>query len=335
MGYYQYITMDDYNLNTLYSSRDELCSRFITIITPLIIEGLNSIFKEAVDICKKNGENSKYLMTFQNYISRIPKWNPTIIEQEKKRIISKSGCNYLEDLITGVHIIQLKLLTCVRVGQKQKKININIPKIDDFIHRVYINVARKIFKCVYLYQTNIPALEIQKNNREIEIIVQECILKTIRDSIPVENILKIYLDETIEEEYTEEITQEVVEEKIDSETFNKQLDKIMPTPEPVSIPTPTPTNVPISLPVFNTTQKEIQTGLNQTSQPTPPIDITQYNSDDDLSIISDTSIMTKETADSSTDDANDNLNIKITNIDEIIEKPDDDVDLLNDIQVLS
>ena len=44
-----------------------------------------------------------------------------IIEEEKKRIIENSGCGYLEDLITCVHIIQLKALTCVRVGQKQKK----------------------------------------------------------------------------------------------------------------------------------------------------------------------------------------------------------------------
>jgi glycosyltransferase involved in cell wall biosynthesis len=47
---------------------------------------------------------------------------------------------------------QLKLLTAMRVGQKQKKININIPKLDDFIHKIYVHVARKIYKNVYLFE---------------------------------------------------------------------------------------------------------------------------------------------------------------------------------------
>jgi hypothetical protein len=156
----------------------------------------------------------KYLMTFQNLISRIPKWNAQIIETERKRICDKSGCSYLEDLITCVHIIQLKILTAMRVGQKQKKIDINIPKLDDFIHKTYVNVARKIYKNVYLFETNIPPLTVQKHYREIEIIVQECILNTLRESIPVEAILKAYMDETVEEDVIEEVKEEIREEPI-------------------------------------------------------------------------------------------------------------------------
>ena len=150
-------------------------------------------------------------MTFQNLITRIPKWNGNIIENETKRIIDKSCCTYLEDLVTCIHIIQLKLLTLMRVGQYQKKIDINIPKLEDFIHKIYINVARKIYKNVYLFEMKISPLEIQKNNRELEIIVQECILNTVRDSIPVETILKAYMDETCEEDVIEEIKEKPVE----------------------------------------------------------------------------------------------------------------------------
>jgi hypothetical protein len=53
---------------------------------------------------------------------------------------------------------------------------------------------------VYLFEIGIPALQMQKNNREMEIIVQECILTTIRDSIPVESILRAYMEESVEEE---------------------------------------------------------------------------------------------------------------------------------------
>ena len=205
--------MDDFSVSTLYESKNEWGGRLITILTPLIIDGYKSIFEESIKLCKENNELDKYLMTFQNLISRVPRWNPTIIENEKKRICEKSGCSYLEDLVTCVHIIQLKTLTAMRVGQKQKKININIPKLDDFIHKVYINAARKLYKNVYLFELNIPPLQTQKHNRELEIIIQECILNTLRESIPVESILKAYMDETIEEDVIEEIKEQEIKEE--------------------------------------------------------------------------------------------------------------------------
>jgi hypothetical protein len=214
--------MDDFNVSSLHESKNEWGARLLTIMTPLILEGFRSIFDESIKLCKENREMDKYLMTFQNFIARIPKWNSTIIENETKRIIERSNCTYLEDLVTCVHIIQLKLLTAMRVGQKQKKIDINIPKLDDFVHKVYINVARKIYLNVYLYEIKVPPLQLQKNNRELEIIVQECILNTVRDSIPIENILRAYMDETVEEDVIEEIKeQEIKEQEIDTRNDNE------------------------------------------------------------------------------------------------------------------
>jgi hypothetical protein len=203
--------MDDFNVSSLHESKNEWGARLLTILTPLVTEGLKSIFDESIKLCRENDEMDKYLMTFQNLITRIPKWNTNIIEAEKKRIIERSGCGYLEELVTCVHIIQLKLLTAMRVGQKQKKIDINIPKLDDFIHKVYINVARKVYKNVYLFEINVAPLQIQKHNRELETIVQECILNAVRESIPIEHILKAYMDETVEDDIIEEIKEQVVE----------------------------------------------------------------------------------------------------------------------------
>lgn len=107
---------------------------------------------------------------------------------------------------------------------KQKKIDINVPKLDDFIHKVYINVARKIYKNVYLFEINIQPLQIQKNFRELEIIVQECILNTLRESVPVEAILKAYMDESVEEDVVEEVKEEVTHEPIKSNnTINTNI----------------------------------------------------------------------------------------------------------------
>jgi hypothetical protein len=222
--------MDDFVLSNLQESRNEWCSRLLSILCPLVIEGVKSIYNEAWKMCVDNGEVTKYLMTFQNLLSRVDKWNSVIVEEERKRIIERSGCNYLEDLITCVHIIQLKVLTCIRVGNKQKKIDIAIPKLDHFIHKVYINVARKVYKNVYLFERNITSLMVQKNNRELEQIVQECILVAIRESIPTEAIIRAYMDESIEHE------EEVIIENLVEPGDKSAEPFVQKTPEPSADP---------------------------------------------------------------------------------------------------
>lgn len=224
--------MDDFNTNMLSEARNEYSSRLLNILTPLVIQGFKSIFKEAYELCVKNQESSKYLMTFQNFLSRVPKWNQEIINVETERIIKTSKCDYLEDILTCVHITQLKILTSIRVSTKQKKIEIDIPKISDFVHRVYIEAARKIYQNVYLFEKHIMPLQQQKNMRECEIIVRECILKVISDSMPIEKILRAYIDETEEEEIIEETVEkpesevkELLEETKDQtpENVNEQV----------------------------------------------------------------------------------------------------------------
>jgi hypothetical protein len=211
--------MDDFKLANLSEAQNEYSARLINTLTPFIRQGIQSIFNEAYKLCDENDEREKYLMTFQNFLSRVSKWNNSLVEKETERIVNESKCSYLEDLLTCVHVTQLKVLTSVRVGQKQKKIDLDVPKLSVFIHRVYIETSRKIYKNVYLFDLKATPLNHQKNMRECELIIKECILNVIRESIPIEKILRSYIDKTTETEVTleEEIIHEekpaIVEEK--------------------------------------------------------------------------------------------------------------------------
>lgn len=222
--------MDDFSVNSLIESQNEWCARLVSILTPQVINGFRSIFDEAWKLCKENDEESKYLMTFQNFIARITKWNQSMIHDETNRIKESSGCGYLEELVTCVHIIKLKSLTCARAGQKQKKVSINIPPLEDFIHNIYINTARKIYTNVYLFDKNCPPLQIQKHNRELETIIKESILLTIRDSIPVEQLLRVYLDETQETDTEVEEKEEIIETEIPLEDTQHQFESQIKEP---------------------------------------------------------------------------------------------------------
>ena len=94
-------------------------------------------------------------------------------------------------------VIQLKALTCVRVSQNEKDVEINIPKLPDFIHRVYINTARVIYSNIYLFEQEIMPIQIQQNYNKVDQIIKENIIQTIRQSMPIEELLRAYLEETV------------------------------------------------------------------------------------------------------------------------------------------
>ena len=82
-------------------------------------------------------------------------------------------------------------------------------------------MARKVYMNIYLFEKNISPLQVQKNGRELEQIVQECILATIRESIPTEQIIRAYMDESVEHE--EVVTIEHLDEPVlDGEKSNEE-----------------------------------------------------------------------------------------------------------------
>ena len=244
--------MEDYNSNLLNDSKNEWSIRLMNILCGHVIDGFRSIFNESMEVCESNDEPEKYLMTFQNFLSRIPKWNQNMIEQECVRIKDTTKCSYLEDLITCVHVIQLKILSCVRTSNQAKKIDIDIPEFNSFLHNVYINIARKLYSNIYLFQVDVTPLEQQKNTREFEHIVQACIMNTIRDNIPIDQLLKQYMDETQEDDVLKE-------EKIISA---KPVEESESTPKPSVVPTVLPSSTDTSVNVNNETNEIVPVNNN-------------------------------------------------------------------------
>ena len=247
--------MDDFDLSSLSSSKDEWCARLLTLLTPHIIDGLRSIFSEADTLCSENEEHDQYLITFQTFLARVPKWNTEIISVECKRIEDSSNCSYLEDLITCVHVINLKALSCMRVGHSHKKVELNIPKLSEFLHKTYIICARKVYANVYLFEKNREPLETQRNNRELELLVKEGILEAIRENVPAEKILKQYLEQT------EEITEDSKDSNLPKLEPNSVESNDTTTGETAKDKTASSSNVDLSIykppeiPKFNPTKK--------------------------------------------------------------------------------
>ena len=129
----------------------------------------------------------------------------------------------------------MKILSSIRTGKSQKKVEIDIPKLNGFVHKVYIHISRELYANVYLFEKGIAPLVFQQNRSRVNEIIKEAILNASRDSIPVEQLLRAYLDETTD--FMKEVPKE--EPKVEKELkFSNQDSAITVNNEAMVIEAP-------------------------------------------------------------------------------------------------
>ena len=142
---------------------------------------------------------------FQKELIQIKKWNNNIIYEEYKKIIKKTKCKYLHDLIKMIIITTIKI-KIYEYKDNFNNIKIKIPLAEDFIHKCYINISIFSWKNAYLFNNkNIKDSEYQNNLNIIEENIRIIIKKTFRDFIPFDDIFQQIQDniDNIREENTE------------------------------------------------------------------------------------------------------------------------------------
>ena len=204
-------------LNAYSEAKNEYTEQLQLLITPRLYEGIESIYIDSMKAKNEGGGDN--MRIFQNFLKTIPKWNQEIINDETQRIVEDSKCNYLDKLLNAIFISHTKLLT-LRKNKKKNNLEINVPKLGYFIHKCYIESARELYKNPYLLDKSIKnARERQTNLRETLNIINKSIKTTIRNLLPMENILNIYLEETVDDtDDEEEFTSSVSKEDLNSVT---------------------------------------------------------------------------------------------------------------------
>jgi len=215
--------MEEGSVTVLVDAKEEYTKQLISILKQCIYQGIKSIYMDSKDICNQDNTPEKILMVFQDLLSRIPKWSQDIINKEYERIINVSKCDYIEDLLKVIYVSHIKVLTIVHSAQKNKKITLKVPNGGHFMHLCYIECAREFWKDPYLFSENVNKYELQKNMRDSEIMIAECITETIRKQLPVRHILKEFLNEPDEDiEEAEEDIKDPVNKK-----YMKRLETVV------------------------------------------------------------------------------------------------------------
>jgi hypothetical protein len=192
-------------------AKGEYTRQLCQYLTP----ALQKYFLELLTTAKERETDAKkHLVAFQTLLEGISEWNVDKVQRETQALAMSTQCDYLEELLTAVFIAHTKVLSAIRLTNRQKKLQITIPKLEHFLHRTMTECARLLWSNTFLFATTGAALERQKNMRQIEALITEGVLQGVRGMLPVKSILREYLaaDESEAEEEEAEAEEEEAEE---------------------------------------------------------------------------------------------------------------------------
>jgi hypothetical protein len=172
-----------------------------------LVPALEAYFLDLLTETKeKEKDTRRVLWMFQDILRQFPDWNQDKVQRETEKIITATKCDYLEEILTAVFIAHTKVLSAIRLSSKQKKLQITIPKLEHFLHRTMSECARQLWSNAYLFSEQGSSIEKQKNLRQVEQLLHEGVLQSIRGMLPVKSILKEYLNDEADGEEGGETT---------------------------------------------------------------------------------------------------------------------------------
>lgn len=176
------------------------------IITPLIYEGIKSMYNKSIEAEKKYVQMAKddqrvknpgILKIFQHFLKGIPALNINLIEAEMIRIRDSSKhADIFDKLIKSVMKSTIILLTYNASGQQCKLVNEKFhEKIDskEFIHKIYVECAKQFYANPELFWHQYPSIELKRNQQLCFNIIDKSISIAIKQSIPINDVLDEYL----------------------------------------------------------------------------------------------------------------------------------------------
>jgi hypothetical protein len=221
----------------------EAKNHYISILcktmAPIMVETFVNMYKEA--ITRGKGNRDATIKNFKVLLEEVTNWNNSIIQTHSKSYTT--SCAYFSDLLAAVFVCYIKILSTVRMTKDSKKIQVKLPTNDNFIHACINNAAIEFMDNIVIFRDQDAILR----NRKLRDICNASITKTLDDLIPIQMILRTYInpesnefefgDTThMEPEPQEEEESEGEEEPQLPDATPAQPDPVLPMPPVAELP---------------------------------------------------------------------------------------------------
>ena len=176
-------------LNILVEAKREYIGQLCLLMCPVMIETYETMYEEAYKLTK----GRKVLVMYQKLLKEVPNWSDAMSKQHTDNISNR--CAWFNDLLAAVFVSCVKILSAVRLNKDNKKISLKLPTNEVFIQTCYNNAAKDLYRDPYIYHET--QNEHTRNDKLYERFCV-CIETSVKELIPVQQILQTYMSQTQE-----------------------------------------------------------------------------------------------------------------------------------------
>ena len=174
----------DQNLSVLVEAKDEYQNIMVTVMLEPMIKVFHEMFMES----QRMSKGRKVLQMFQTLLKEVPSWSNTMSRTRASEI--EGTYSSFGELLAAVLVSNVKILSAVRIQAGNRKLSLKLPTNDVFIQTVYNNAAKDLYDDPYVFTASQSEYE---RNKQLEQRFRKVILDTIKQSIPVQEILATYM----------------------------------------------------------------------------------------------------------------------------------------------
>ena len=176
-------------LNILVEAKREYIGQLCLLMCPVMIETFETMYEESYKLSK----GRKVLVMYQKLLKEVPNWSDSMSKTHTDNISNR--CAWFNDLLAAVFVSCVKILSAVRLNKDNKKISLKLPTNEVFIQTCYNNAAKDLYQDPYIYHEN--QNEHARNDKLYERFCV-CIETSVKELIPVQQILQTYMSQTEE-----------------------------------------------------------------------------------------------------------------------------------------
>ena len=140
--------------------------------------------------------SSKRVVEFQAKLREVPGWNTAIIQKHVNAVLARTP--YLLDLVAAVFLSSVKVLASVRLVDTRKDIRVKVPTAEALLHSCLERTAEEIYESIQDGRSTF-----QRNDKAAKArIAAAGVERSIRDLMPMGELLHAYISEEIDTERT-------------------------------------------------------------------------------------------------------------------------------------
>lgn len=175
-------------MESLVASVSTLKTQLISVVSPYIYQNMNNLFvaiEKHTELTKDKGS----IELFQEELKRFVNWSSERVAQETKRLVEQTRCSYLDKLLMRILSDEARILAF------GKSIALDYPSLNDYTHRVYIELAKLLYSNPHLfYNKGLSSFHAHKNYTCVMTLIDKAMNSALRYFLPLEDILDYTLD---------------------------------------------------------------------------------------------------------------------------------------------